>query len=307
MSKVTGNQLRPLLDPWVKTKAQRSRETAETYRRRVCEFLNFVGDRPLDGDSISAYLESIEHMTPGARAAYISAVRSFLRHGQAIENPETGAPYVDKSPVEWLVRPHVAVTSRNRYLTAEEARAVLAAAQKRSPTCYAVTLLLAKTGLRVGEVARAEWRHVYRDPHGNLGLLVQGKGGKQREVPLDHDLILALLAASGRDAIEVDQGDALKLSTTDTSPLIPNRWGERFVVTGLERQVKRAVADSGIEKPATPHWLRHSFATLAVLGGATVFQLRDTLGHAKLETSQLYVHWVEGLAQSAAHHLPPLT
>ena len=294
-----GTDLRPLLEPWLRAKAQRSKATAVNYRKVVTRFLDVIGDRPLDGDTIGEFLDSIAGLAPGSRAAYISGVRSFLRHGQALENPETGKPWVDKSPVEWLVRPHVAVTSRNRFLTKAEARKLIAAAKKRGPKCYAICLTLATTGLRVGELAGAEWRHVYRDPKGEIGLLVQGKGGKQREVPLTAETIAALVMLRAEKSLE--------LSTKDRTPLIPNRWGEKFVDTGIRRQVQKAVEDAGIDKPATPHWLRHSFATLAVLGGATVFQLRDTLGHSKLETSQLYVHWVEGLASSAAHHLPPLT
>jgi integrase len=44
------------------------------------------------------------------------------------------------------------------------------------------------TGLRVSELAQAEWRHVFKDPQGNIGLLVHGKGGKERIVALRDDL-----------------------------------------------------------------------------------------------------------------------
>lgn len=301
-----GSDLRPLLEPWLAAKAQRSKATAANYRHAVTRFLDVIGNRPLDGDSIGDFLDGIDGLAPGSRAAYISAVRSFLRHGQTLG-------VVDLSPVEWLVRPRVAVTSRNRFLTADEVRAVLDAARKRSVKAHAIVLTLATTGLRVSELAGLQWRHVYRDPQGNLGLLVVGKGGKEREIELTEDAWKALRS------VRVSIGKSVRLDAKDKTPLIPARHRvKRKDGTSVEkiahysrevmaRHVKRAVKDAGIDKPASPHWLRHSFGTMAVLGGVGVFALRDTMGHSRLETTQMYVHWVHGLAQSASRFLPPLS
>jgi integrase/recombinase XerD len=293
--------LLPLLEPWLAAKAQRSKGTATTYRYAVTRFLEHVGDRPLNGETISSYLESLDGLLPATRASNISAVRAFLRHGQNVENPATGQPWVDKSPVEWLVRPHVAVTSRNRYLTAPEIRKILKAAGKRGEKVYAIVLLLATTGLRISEMCALEWRHVYRDPHGNLGLLVQGKGGKQREVAITEDLWNALRA------VRALIGKSDELDAKDRTPLIPTKTGGRYSREVAARHVKRAVEEAKIGKPASPHWFRHGFGTMAVLGGVNVFSLKETMGHARLETTQLYVKWVEGLAHSAVHSLPKLS
>ncbi len=70
---------------------------------------------------------------------------------------------------------------------------------------------------------------------------------------------------------------------------------------GLNASWARA---AGIDKPLSPHWLRHTFGTLTALGGANVFQIQRDMGHAQITTSQRYVHWARGLADSAAHKLP---
>ena len=57
-------------------------------------------------------------------------------------------------------------------------------------------------------------------------------------------------------------------------------------------------------KPLSPHWLRHTFGTLTALAGAGVFSIQEAMGHAQITTSQRYVHWAGGLADSAAHKLP---
>lgn len=51
------------------------------------------------------------------------------------------------------------------------------------------------------------------------------------------------------------------------------------------------------------HWLRHSFGTLAALGGANVFQIQSAMGHAQITTSQRYIHWAIGLADSAVDRI----
>ena len=70
------------------------------------------------------------------------------------------------------------------------------------------------------------------------------------------------------------------------------------------RWVRAAAQAAGIDKPLSPHWLRHTFGTLTALGGANVFQIQQDMGHAQITTSQRYVHWARGLADSAAHRLP---
>jgi len=56
--------------------------------------------------------------------------------------------------------------------------------------------------------------------------------------------------------------------------------------------------------PCPPDWLRNTFGTLAALGRAGAFSIQESMGHAHITTSQRYVHWARGLADSAAHKLP---
>ena len=52
---------------------------------------------------------------------------------------------------------------------------------------------------------------------------------------------------------------------------------------------------AGIEKPPSPHRLRHTFGTLTAMAGAGVFSIQEAMGHAQITTSQRYVRWARGL------------
>ena len=64
---------------------------------------------------------------------------------------------------------------------------------------------------------------------------------------------------------------------------------------------------AGIGKAASPHWFRHSHATLALAGGASLVQVQRDLGHVSLQTTQKYLHLVHGLRQGSADFLPELS
>ena len=227
----------------------------------------------------------------GSRAAKISGVRSFLKVAQ-----ELGL--VDKSPRDFLIRPNVAITSYGRYLQLDELRALTAAARELGPVHYATVVTLAGTGMRVSELAKAEWRDLYRDPAGRLGLRIRhGKGGKERVVKVLDPVFAALVALHGSD----------RMDASDRSPLIPRSNGAPWGVWSLWRKVKEASQKAALAKPCSPHWLRHTAATLSAAGGASAYEIQWSLGHAKLETSARYVHAALGLEKTMLDSLPAFT
>ncbi|WP_311974343.1 tyrosine-type recombinase/integrase [Paenibacillus larvae] len=70
-------------------------------------------------------------------------------------------------------------------------------------------------------------------------------------------------------------------------------------VRQIERIIKSAGIQSGIVKKLTPHWLRHTNATLALLQGASLQQVQETLGHSHINTTQRYLHTVEQMKKAA--------
>ncbi len=286
----TGRELQPLLSPWESGLRMRSRNTARSYGEVVGRFLTTLGDAPLDRNTVAQYLDSLSELAPASQAHHVSAVRAFLRYAG-----DQGL--VERGPRELLIRPRVTVTSFGRYLTVDELRALIAAARGRSACHYAAVMLMAGTGLRVAEAAGAAWRDLFRDPEGRLGLRVLGKGNKERVVKIREDVFAALVAVHGSN----------KLDARDTSPLLIDQRGTAYSTRGIYKLVVQASEAAAITKPVSPHWLRHTHATLAASGGASVFTIQARLGHSRIETSQRYVHWARGLADSTADSLPALS
>lgn len=278
---------------FVQSLRPRSEHTARSYAQAVGRFLEETG-KPVSSITVADaanYLGSLSGLSAASRAHHISAVRSFLKYCQ-------GQGIIPQTPLDALRRPRVALTSMTRYLDEEEAERLLEAAHGASPQCYAACAALLLTGLRVSELASAEWRHLFRDPEGRLGLLVVGKGGKERVIKVRDDLFALLRQERER------KGLPTKLDGRDRTPLLAGRGKKPYTTRGLHKLVATAAKVAGIDKPVSPHWLRHSFATLAAVGGAPAYQLQADLGHARLETSQRYVHWAKGLADSAVDALP---
>lgn len=281
---------------WVAGLRAGSPHTARSYQDAVERFLVYVA-KPVEEVTVQdamAYIGTLadSRLARASVAHHISAVRSFLRHCQALG-------IVPQSPLDALRRPRVSITSMNRYLTVEECQRLLPGAHQVSEQAHATVAILLGTGLRVAELAAAQWRHLFKDPQGNIGLLVvNGKGGKERVVAIRDDLWLILVGERER------RGLSTELSATDTSPLVTGREGAAPSTMTLWRWVRASARAAGIDKPLSPHWLRHTFGTLTAMGGANVFQIQRDMGHAQITTSQRYVHWARGLADSAAYKLP---
>ena len=257
-------------------------------------FLDEVGDRELDPDCIAYYTESLDGLAVGSQAVHISSVRSFLRVCQS-------QGLIEKSPVEFLVRPKVGITSYGRYLDLEELRALVQAATELSPAHRAVVLLLWSTGLRVSEAANARWLDVFADPAGRVGLRVVGKGQKERVVKLPRETLSSLGTIR-----EGEHPGSEGLDASDKSPLIPY-LGQAASSWTVWRYVSESVKKAKLTKPASPHWLRHSFGTWSAYGGANAFTIQWAMGHSKLETSARYVHQAKGLEDTASDYLPSVT
>ena len=143
---------------------------------------------------------------------------------------------------------------------------------------HALLEVLYGAGLRATEVATLKLKDVDRD----AGLLrVLGKGRKERKVPLDGPGLEALEAWLGKGrprCVRPDSGDGVFLTMR----------GRPLSRDGVYRAVKRRARQLGLPGDVSPHTLRHTFATHLVQGGADLRAVQEMLGHASINTTQVY-------------------
>lgn len=210
------------------------------------------------------------HYAPATVNQTISALSSLWRHlqrrGVVAENP-------------WKVVGRESPKSRvgERFLTREEVKKLILAA----PTFRARTLLafLYFTGARVSEAVRPKdtpqnsprglrWRDIRWEADGWAYATLYGKGGKTRTVGVRPE-VAALLKKLGPGRPD--------------DPVFPVTRVAAFLL------VRHCAARAGINKPVSPHWLRHSHAVHALEAGAPVNLVQATLGHARLDTTGVYL------------------
>lgn len=258
-----------------------SPHTVDAYRRDVSRYLAFLGDHlggPPDlgavgARDIRAWRARLaeEGLAPRSAARALSAVKSFHRWLAEAEGAEAEAPLAARAPKAPRRLP--------RPVSPAAARALIAEAEAAAPAPWigardaALLTLLWGAGLRISEALGL--RRAQGLPE---TLRIRGKGGRERIVP-------ALPAA--REAV----GAYLALCPFDPGPAGPlflGARGGRLAAGVAQRAMARARAGLGLPATATPHALRHSFATHLLEAGGDLRSIQALLGHASLSTTQIY-------------------
>jgi integrase/recombinase XerD len=139
------------------------------------------------------------------------------------------------------------------------------------------------TGMRVSELISLKITDIHRDAS---VISIEGKGGRQRMVPLPEGILQMVC-----DYIDETRSGILQKQTSEW--LFPVRYGKK--IKALTRQafwliIKQIWKQAGINRPMSPHTLRHSFATHMLQKGANLRSLQILLGHEQLTTVQVYTH-----------------
>jgi len=208
-----------------------------------------------------------------SRARRVSALRSFMQYLTTSHGINASALRQLKAPRarKRLPRP----LSRDMACAAPVEIASLA----NDPLCAArdeaLFTLLYGAGLRIGEALALNVRDYDRSTE--IGLRVMGKGGKERIVPLLPNVMKALSMWRAQHPCPLLE-----------APLFVGLRGKRLQPAVARRVMQVWREQSGLDNSATPHALRHSFATHLLEGGADLRAIQELLGHASLSTTQNY-------------------
>ncbi|WP_027094290.1 tyrosine-type recombinase/integrase [Cohnella thermotolerans] len=274
----------------------RSPHTLRNYRLAIQRFRAFLYPKRLkdaawlDIERFKNYLlgdynGTGKRLSPASAAVQLASIRSLYRWAS-----DPNIMLLPRNPTTSVRLPKVQITSRNRYLTKKELAQLLTELSRQGLRNYLLGLMLALTGLRVSELINVRWGDFYEDINGEAVWLQirAGKGGKSRDVKIPD--ALWKLVRKYRQKLKGPQAEKESLLFPITSRQVA-------------RILENARQNCGLAKEATAHWLRHTNATLALLGGASLQQVQENLGHAQITTTQRYLHTVEQMNKMAPDYV----
>ncbi len=285
-----------------------ARNTLSAYARDLGDFRDWLGARgqglaEAGQRDIEAYLVALDArgLSPATRARRLSAIRQF--HAFCFEEqlrPDNPAARI-KGPRRARRLPGTLSEADVDALLAGARRSGRSALERARNTC--LMELLYATGMRVSELVSLPASAARGDPE---MLLVRGKGGRERLVPLSPPARQALADwLALRDAAE--ETARRERRKTPSAFLFPSHGRSGHVTRHwFYNFIKSLAADAGID-PArvTPHGLRHAFATHLLANGADLRAIQMLLGHADIATTEIYTHVLEErLRQLVETHHP---
>ncbi len=272
---------------WLRHERRASPHTLGAYRRDLAAFLSFLAghlgkpaclaDLPaLARADFRAWLaaRSAAELQAASTARALSVVRNFFRFLAKRSLGGNAALNTMRTPR----LPHAIPKA----LTAQEAADALDAVGGKSWIAkrdMAILLLLYGCGLRLGEALSLNRRDAQWARGDEVqSLMVMGKGRKQRAVPV----LPAVAAAMEEYLTDCPYGG------DPEAPLFRGARGARLNPRLVQLRLEQLRRQLGLPDTATPHALRHSFATHLLAGGGDLRAIQELLGHASLSTTQRY-------------------
>lgn len=267
--------------------------TLSSYRRDLRRYTKHLSDRGISDlakvgeDDVSDFLVALRRGDPDTGAAALSAV-SAARALIAVRGLHRflAAEGLAELDVARAVRPPTPGRRLPKSLTIDQVLALLEAAGGESPADGPLTLrnrtlleLLYSTGARISEAVGLDVDDVDTQAR---SVLLRGKGGKERLVPIGRPAVAAL------DAYLVRGRSELARRGRGTPAIFLNVRGGRLSRQSAWQVLQDAAERAGITSGVSPHMLRHSFATHLLEGGADVRVVQELLGHASVTTTQIY-------------------
>jgi integrase/recombinase XerC len=254
----------------------RSAATIRAYQTDIQQFLSYLHETnvsiqtPADVEKVDIveYLSVLakRELTGIARARKVSALREYFRFLE-------GIGVISKSPTTGIETPKRERNGR-QVLRSDEYTKMLSLAGA-NPRDYAILQVFLQTGIRVSELANLKVDDIdWMKP----AITVKGKGSVEREIALEKKGLHALKSYLAVRPESISKRVFL------------NYQGDPISERGIRKLVVKYRKEAGITKKASCHTLRHTFATCKAEKGVSAYQLQQWLGHANLNTTQIYIH-----------------
>ncbi len=266
---------------YLRNERKLSKNTLDSYSRDLKKFHAYLEDNKIDSfseitdNTVLTYQLHLQNL--GRSTATVSRNLATLRtfFGYLLDEG-----LIAKNPTRKLVSPK-AERKMPKVLTLTEVDRLLNQPDMESETGKrdkAMLELLYASGIRVTEMVSLNTDDVNID----IGYIrCKNERSKDRIIPIGK---MAKTALS--EYMDTSREELIK---TDTEALFVNYYGKRLTRQGFWKIVKRYTNMAEIDKPITPHTLRHSFATHLIQNGADLKSVQEMLGHSDISTTQMYI------------------
>ena len=259
-----------------------SENTIQAYERDLEKLNSYLSDfhvslKEATIDHLRDFIVEIGSLGihPRSQARIISSISSFYRF-LVYKN------IIPTDPSELLESPKIGLRLP-QILSVEEIDAMISRIDLSKPEGQrnkTIIEVLYGSGVRVSELIDVKLSRLYL----NEGyMMVEGKGSKQRLVPLSPNSIRQI------ELWKIDRNH-LKIKKGNEDFLFLNRRGEKLTRAMIFKIVKDLATMAGIQKNISPHTFRHSFATHLMENGANLRAIQQLLGHESITTTELYTH-----------------
>jgi integrase/recombinase XerD len=264
-----------------------SRNTLEAYRSDLLQYGAWLDEAGKDAlhvqhTDLAAFVATLaaggDGKAPAASTTIqrkVACLRSFYRHLRREE-------LLDRDPTAELKGPPRG-KRLPKVLSRDEVALLLSQPRGGSPAALrdrALLELMYACGLRASEAVGMRLEELDLDE----GVLrANGKGSKERLVPIGSKAVAALIAylTIARPKL---------VGIRDETHVFVNQRGQGLTRQGLYKIVQRHAKSAGLADKMSPHTLRHTFATHLLAGGCDLRSLQEMLGHADIATTQIYTH-----------------
>lgn len=261
---------------------KQSPATIAAYTQHMQQFFIWLDSRDPRGvrrDDVLRYQAWLldQNYRPQTAHVKLRALRRFYdfqeKTGKVLINPTEGVPWPslgDRLPRNVLTRSEV-----KRLLDTPDTSTPVGVRDK------AMLELFYSTGIRRAELCSLT---IYDVDIRSGFLRVQGKGSKERVVPMGH-----MATEYMKEYLKHVRGRLTKKQRDERALFVGERWGRPLNKLILGRLVRHYGRTAGFKKNLTPHVLRHTCATHMLAGGADIVHVQRLLGHADITTTQIYV------------------